>query len=118
MPVSPENPPLGRVYVGHLNVEDAAWPQPFAHFSQDPSRLVEVLEHVKTGDDIESFSRERCFRDVSHKNMGPRSGLGSSRTLGGHLDSVSLPRFPLERLEEGSRAAAEIKDSATLPVLS
>src|ERR1700731_4267706 len=39
MPVSPENPPLGRVYVGHLNVEDAAWPQPFAHFSQDPPRL-------------------------------------------------------------------------------
>ena len=87
----------------------APWPSPAAAHT--------VLQHVETGDDVERFRGERRIQDISHKHLGSGLCLGSSRTVGRHLDSIELPGFALEKLQKRSRAAAQVEERTGLLVL-
>ena len=68
-PIGSEESGFCRIDIGHQNVEDTSWPQPFRHLDHDSSRLAEVLEHVEARDDVEGLGWERSVQNVAHKNL-------------------------------------------------
>src|ERR1035437_560429 len=117
MPITSKDARLGRVHVRHQDVENSARLQPFADASHYPSRLVEMLEHVETGDCVKGFGREGRIRNISYKNLSLGPLFSRSRTIGGHLDSIKLPGLAPHELQERPRAAPEVEQCSGLLVL-
>src|ERR1700684_2639787 len=102
MPVASKRARLGGVNVRHEDVENSAWPQPFAHSSHHAPWLIEMFKHVKAGNGIERFTGKRCVQNMSDEDLRAGLSLRDFRALGGHLDTVQVPPIALQRLQKRS----------------
>src|SRR5579883_1369443 len=90
MPVASKHARLGRVHIGHQDVENSSGLQPLGDPCHDLARLIEMLEHVKAGDHVEVFTRKACVQNIPGIYLRSTPRLGGSRGLSGHLESVQL----------------------------
>src|SRR5580692_7266592 len=117
MPITPERTPLGRVYVGHQDVENSVRLKPFTDPGHHLPRLIEMFEHVETGNDIERSRWKWSIKNAPDKDLGAGFCFRSSRDFSRHLNSVELPGFASHELQERSRTATQVQERTGLLIL-
>src|ERR1700731_218382 len=75
-----------------------------------------MLQDIEARNHVEGCGWKTGLVDLSNKDVGAGFPLRFFRGFSGHFNSIELPVGCGERLQEGTRAAAEVKDRAGLLV--
>ena len=82
------------------------------HAGEEQARIVDVLEKIETGDDVEGAFGEGGSHDISDEYLGAGSQAGFGGRFRLHLDTVKFPVTATQRAEEGAGTAADIEKRA------